>query len=199
MSSEIEKRPYRKQRRAELEEATRGRIAESAAALHGTVGPARTSITAVAEHAGVRRSPVYRHFPDEASLLAACSAHWAAANPAPDPGPWAAIEDPAERLRVALGEIYGYYGRTEPMLANLLRDEQTVPALAEIFRGFHEYLAAVRGMLAAGRADAAAPAIGHALAFTTWRSLVREQGLDAARAVELMSALVAASERSNAR
>ena len=51
-----EKRPYRKTRRAELERETRLRITESAMELHGTIGPARTSVSAVAEHAGVRRS-----------------------------------------------------------------------------------------------------------------------------------------------
>src|SRR4051812_49704398 len=83
-----EKRPYRMKRRAELEASTRLRITESAVALHGTLGPARTSISAIAEHAGVRRSTVYRHFADEAALFAACSSHWRAANPAPDLAEW---------------------------------------------------------------------------------------------------------------
>src|SRR5436190_10302006 len=97
-----ERRPYRKRRRAELEAHTRRRITESAAELHGTVGPARTSVSAVAERAGVRRSTVYRHFPDEAALFAACTSHWMAANPMPDPAGWAGIEDPDGRLRRAL-------------------------------------------------------------------------------------------------
>src|SRR5512133_580206 len=92
-----QKRPYRMRRRAELEELTRRRITESAVALHEELGPARTSISAVAERAGVRRSTVYRHFPDEAALFAACSSHWRAANPAPDPRAWAAIADPGLR------------------------------------------------------------------------------------------------------
>src|SRR5882724_117609 len=96
-----QKRPYRMQRRAELEEATRRRITESAMELHGTVGPSRTSISAVAERAGVRRSTVYRHFGDEASLFAACSSHWAASNPPPDLDSWAAVAEPEERLRGA--------------------------------------------------------------------------------------------------
>ena len=92
------KRPYRKKRRAELEAETRRRITESAVDLHGTIGPSRTSMSAVAERAGVRRSTLYRHFPDEAALFEACTAHWHAANPPPDLGGWAAIEDPDERL-----------------------------------------------------------------------------------------------------
>jgi len=69
-----EKRPYRMQRRAELEDQTRLRITESAVALHEELGPARTSISAIAEHAGVRRSTVYRHFPDEEALVEGASA-----------------------------------------------------------------------------------------------------------------------------
>ena len=97
-----EKRPYRMKRRAELEEQTRRRITESTVALHEELGPARTSISAVAERAGVRRSTVYRHFPDDETLFAACSSHWRAANPPPDPSAWAAIEDPGERTETAL-------------------------------------------------------------------------------------------------
>src|ERR1700745_351430 len=110
-----EKRPYRKKHRAELEWRTRRRITESAVALHGTLGPAHTSISAIAEHAGVRRSTVYRHFPDEMALFAACSSHWRAANPVPDLDRWKAVEHPDERLRTALEELYAHYRRTERM------------------------------------------------------------------------------------
>src|SRR6476469_5926026 len=116
-------RPYRMKRRAESQRRTRERITESAVALHGTVGPARTTMSAVAEQAGVRRSTLYRHFPDEASLFEACSAHWAAANPPPDLVAWSLVGDPGERLTQALGELYAFYGRTESMFENLLRDE----------------------------------------------------------------------------
>src|SRR5436853_7904982 len=105
-------RPYRKTKRAELEEQTRLRITESTVALHEELGPARTSISAVAERAGVGRSTVYRHFPDEAALFDACSAHWRAANPAPDPQAWTVIGDPAERVVAALNVLHAFYGRT---------------------------------------------------------------------------------------
>src|SRR5690349_21546982 len=97
-----EPRTYRMRARAESQQRTRQRITESAVALHGTIGPALTTMGAVAEHAGVRRSTVYRHFPSEAALFDACSAHWNAANPPPDLAAWAAIADPDERLRTAL-------------------------------------------------------------------------------------------------
>ena len=187
-----QKRPYRKQRRAELEEDTRRRITESAVELHGTLGPSRTTLTAVAARAGVRRSTLYRHFPDEAALFAACSAHWAAANPPPDLLRWAAIADPGERMRSALGELYAYYRRTEGMLGNIVRDEATMPNIEQLFAGFRQYLEAARATLIAGRSEGplVGAAIGHALAFRTWRSLAREQGLADAQAAELICRLL---------
>jgi AcrR family transcriptional regulator len=192
----VEKRRYEKKRRAELEAETRRRITEKAVELHGTLGPARTSISAIAERAGVRRSTVYRHFPDEVALFDACSSHWEAANPAPDMTAWQSIEDPDERLRTALGEFYAYYRRTEPMMDNLHRDELTMPLVAERFAGYHGYIAFVRDLMMRGRSvrgrrrDETRAAIGHALAYTTWKSLASEQGLDDAQAAELMCGLV---------
>lgn len=190
-------RPYRMQRRARSQQQTHQRITESAVELHGTLGPARTSMSAVAEHAGVRRSTLYRHFPDEGALFDACTAHWSASNPPPDLEAWSAIADPQERLSLALGEMYAFYARTERMLENLFRDEPTVAMVRERFAGFREYLAAAQQTLLAGRAPARAAkrdlqaAMGHALAFSSWKSLVREQGLATDAAVELMCALVA--------
>jgi AcrR family transcriptional regulator len=200
MSPQTKKRPYRKKRRAKLEAETRQRITESAVALHGTVGPSRTSMSAVAERAGVRRSTLYRHFPDEAALFEACSSHWREANPPPDLGVWAGIDDPDERLREALEELYAFYRRNERMLANLFRDEPVHPIVKRTFGNFRGYIAAARDTLMAGRRGRAPErervqaAIGHALAFQTWRSLTREQGLDDSQAVELMCGLVATAD-----
>jgi AcrR family transcriptional regulator len=185
------------QRRAEWQLETRRRITESAVALHGSVGPAKTSISAVAAHAGVRRSTVYRHFPDEAALFDACTAHWAAANPPPDLGAWAAIGDPDDRLGVALAELYAFYRRTEGMLDNLFRDEKVSPLVEERFAAFRGYFDAAQAAVMRGRGLRGAArrrtkaAIGHATAFSTWKSLVREQGLSDSAAAGLMRALVA--------
>jgi AcrR family transcriptional regulator len=200
MSAE-KKRRYRLRRRAESQERTRRRITEASVELHGSVGPARTSVSAVAERAGVQRATVYRHFPDEESLFAACSAHWLADNPRPDPHRWRAIADPEARLRQALAEVYAYYSRTEPMLANLLRDEVAVAVLRPRMAGLRSYFDQMADVLVAGRPQRGGrraevrAAIGHALAFETWRSLVRTQGLDEQRAVELMVRPVAAAGR----
>lgn len=194
-----QKRPYKMKRRAEQEEETRLRITESAMELHGMVGPARTSISAVAERAGVRRSTVYRHFPDEAALFSACSAHWMALNTPPDLEAWAAIEDPDERLATALGELYAYYARTEGMLEKLLRDAATVPIVDELMGAFRGFLEVTVETLLKGRGSrgnarrSERAAIGHALAFSTWQDLCRAQALDARRAAELMGRLVAAA------
>jgi AcrR family transcriptional regulator len=194
-----QKRQYRMKRRAEQEAETRLRITESAMELHGTVGPARTSISAVAEHAGVRRSTVYRHFPDEAALFGACSSHWLAQNPPPDVSAWERIADPEERLATALDELYAYYRRTGEMFERLLRDAPSVPSIAEMMVPFAQLLAAVteillRGRRSRGRArDRQRAAIGHTVAFETWRDLTQAQGLDDAGAADLMRRLVAAA------
>jgi AcrR family transcriptional regulator len=158
-------------------------------------------MSAVAAHAGVRRSTLYRHFPDEAALFDACSAHWASFNPPPDVVAWSIVEDPDERLAVALGELYAFYGRTEEMLENLFRDEQTVAIVGERFAAFRAYFASARDTLMAGRKLRGAArlrtqaVVGHALAFSTWKSLVREQGLDDDAVAALMVALVGAAAR----
>jgi AcrR family transcriptional regulator len=194
MSSQ--KRQYTMRRRAELEEETRRRITESAVELHEALGPAQTSISAIADRAGVRRSTVYRHFPDEDALFAACSAHWRAEHPPPDPASWSSIADVHERTQTALRSLYAFYGDTEAMYTSLLRDEPLVPAVAKRLRDFYGYLRAIQDDLAAGRglrgrrARNTRAAIGHALAFPTWRSLTRDEGLSNVEAAELMARFV---------
>lgn len=186
-------------RRAEQEAETRLRITESAVELHGTVGPARTSVSAVAERAGVRRSTVYRHFPDEQALFGACSAHWLAANPPPDVDAWGRVADPGERLELALGELYAYYRRTEGMLDKLLRDAPAVPVVERLMGAFRQLLSTAAEALMQGRGlrgrarGRTGAAIGHALAFSTWQQLTGTQGLDDPAAADLMSRLVAAA------
>jgi AcrR family transcriptional regulator len=200
-SSPRQRRPYHKRRRAQLEEATRLRITEAAVDLHGSVGPARTTISAVAVRAGVQRATVYRHFPDEQALFDACSSHWMAQHPLPDHAAWAAIEDPDERLRTALGELYGWYERGDHMLERTIRDAALVPALRSSMEAFRGWLDAAADAILRGRPERGAcrrrmrAAVGHALAFETWRSLVRHQGMSRSETIELMGALTAAAGR----
>jgi AcrR family transcriptional regulator len=183
-------------KRAESEEQTRQRITESAVELHGSLGPSGSSISAVAERAGVRRSTVYRHFPDEKALFAACANHWMAANPFPDLAQWAAVKNVDERLKTALEELYRFYGRTERMMFNVLRDEQSMPIVKESLKAYRWFVGDARDTLMKGRElnvslrRRVRAAIGHALAFQPWRSLAIEQGLDAAESAEMMCLLV---------
>jgi AcrR family transcriptional regulator len=181
-------REYKKRKRAESEEQTRLRITEAAVDLHGSVGPARTTISAIADRAGVQRATVYRHFPDEASLFEACSSHWSAGHPLPDPTPWAEIADPERRLRQGLTELYAWYENAEPMLDKIFRDAPLVPPVQRQWEASAQYFDAVTAILLAGRPrrKGVRAAIGHALAFPTWRSLVRDHGLSRGAAVDLM-------------
>jgi AcrR family transcriptional regulator len=189
-------RPYRKDRRAELEQQTRERIVAATVDLHGSVGPARTTVSGIAERAGVQRATVYRHFPDGESLFVACSAHWRDRNPPPDLAGWAAVRDPEARLDLALRELYAWYGRTEQMIGLLTRDAALVPSMRTQFQAMLTYFEAAADTLLRGRPERGAPrrrvraALGHAVAFETWRSLVRRHGLTDAEAIELMRATV---------
>ncbi len=167
---------------------TRQQITRAAVELHGTIGPAATTMSAVAELAGVTRATLYRHFPNEEALFTACSADWLAANPRPDPSGWATVADPAHRLAVALDELYAYYRSTEQMRTNLLRDIAVIP---ERFRpGIVGFTPTTVRILEAGwpgpsGAHQRHAAIGHAVGFETWRSLAKE-GLTDEEAAELM-------------
>jgi AcrR family transcriptional regulator len=196
MSSEMQTgRTYELKRRAERQEETRRRIVAAAIDLHSSLGPSRTTVQAIAERAGVTRPTVYAHFPDERSLFAACSGHVRATVPPPDTAPWRAIADPQERLGAALRELYRYYERLEPLLANIERDVASMPVIAEINEYRVRYLEEVHDLVLAGRPArrAVRRAVGHALEFGTWRSLVRRQGCTNEEAVRLMLALVAAA------
>jgi AcrR family transcriptional regulator len=181
-------------RRLEQVEAMRQRITEAAFELHGTVGPAQTSISAVAELAGVQRHTVYHHFPDLTSLFRACTEHGMRVTGVPEGASWLAIDDPTTRLRHALDELYAYYRRNARLLGNIVRD---MSVLADIggSEAFVERLAELFSAVAVGwPGDAATQrlrtvAIGHAMAYETWRS-VTEMGLSDLEASDLMLGLV---------
>jgi AcrR family transcriptional regulator len=196
-----QRRKYTKRRRAEQERQTRQRITEAAVELHGSVGPARTTISAVAERARVQRATVYRYFPDEESLFAACSSHWAALNPPPDPTSWRAATESGDRLSRALRDLYSYYRQNEAMLENVTRDRPLVAAKAKPAAAMGAYFEGVVEALVAGRSERGharrrvKAAIAHATSFATWRSLVREHGLDEDEAVAVMAAMVEVAGR----
>jgi AcrR family transcriptional regulator len=192
------KRKYELKKHAEQMGETRRRITEAAIDLHGTVGPSRTTMSAVAERAGVERRTLYRHFPTEADLFEACSTHYFNANPWPDLDSWRVIRDPRERLERALDELYAYYQRTEPMFSNALRDAELVDSARDAMAPLHAYLDEAAEILAIGRRDRGrrrqllGAALGHVLAFSTWRSL-SANGIERRDAVKLATGLVEAA------
>ncbi len=180
------KRKYELQRRAEQQDETRRRITEATVELHRTVGPAATTISEIARLAGVQRATVYNHFPDEPALFAACSAHWDAQHPAPDPARWLTIADPGDRLRKGLVDLYRWYRETEPMAANVLRDVELVPAMRPfVEEGYGDYLASVSRVLGhdldAGRhPERVEAALAAAVDFHFWRVIARVGDVEAA-------------------
>jgi len=189
----IGQRAYRMSRRRVSLEGMRQRIAEAAFELHATVGPAHTSIKAVAERAGVQRHTVYHHFPDMTSLVRACTEHGMRVTRIPEAAPWLAIGDPTARLRLALGELYAYYRANARLLGNVVRD---MPLMDEGgVEAFVERMGELFAAMAAGWPDAASTqrlrmaAIGHAMSYETWRSLTGN-GLTDGEAVDLMLRLV---------
>jgi AcrR family transcriptional regulator len=185
-------RTYQKTKRAEREAETRQRIVEATVALHTSVGPARTTISAIAAKAGVQRHTVYAHFPDEDVLFAACTGHWASLHPFPAAERWERTEDPLERLGLVLQDVWAWYADVEPDLELFLRDAELLPAVRADMSRYAERLATIADRLAAGLGGSSTvrAAVGHALAFETWRSLVRREGLTTAEAVDAMRALV---------
>jgi len=187
-------RPYRMGRRREQLDATRRRIAEAAFELHATVGPAQTSVSAVADLAGVQRHTVYHHFPDLGSLFRACTEHGMQVTRTPEAAPWRAIEDPTVRLREALSELYAYYRANARLLGNIVRDAQLMADVGGS-EAFVDRMTELFFALAGGwTGDAATQrlqmaAIGHAMAYETWRSL-SEKGLSDEEAGDLMVRLV---------
>jgi AcrR family transcriptional regulator len=196
MAASEKPRPYRKRKRARSEQATRRRITEAAVELHGTLGPAKTTVTDVAKRAGVSRMTVYNHFPTEQALFVACSTHWAERNPFPDPSNWAVIDDPAERLAVALNELYGWYDLKQGMLGKVLSDQLSVPALADVMDDlWPPYLEAIVRALTDGwparkhdRAELHAVA-RLAVDFNAWQ-ILRGAGLDNDRAAAVAVRMV---------
>jgi AcrR family transcriptional regulator len=159
------------------------------------VGIANTTVADVARRAGVQRPTVYAHFPDLKALLPACTAHWLGEHPLPDLGPAFAIEDPVERLRVALALFYGWYRETAPMQQRLLSERTPVSVLdVWLEQSMDPVFAEVTASLAAGFSrPEARVVVALALDFWTWRRLDSE-GLDDAAASSLMAELVSSGQ-----
>lgn len=191
-------RRYTQRKRAADREETRLRIVEATMALHEEIGPNATTISAIAQRAGVQRLTVYRHFPDETAVFEACTSHWLELNPPPDPAAWASLEAGPRQARAALVAFYRYYRDTQRMWRAATRDEPKVPALQGPMESFREQLKELAETLGKGFGGAKdslpTTTLRHALAFTTWSSLA-EQGLDDEAMADLVMAWLQGLER----
>ena len=192
-------RPYTLKRRAEQQAATRQRIVEAAVDLHGDVGPARTSLSMVADRAGVQRNTLYAHFPDERSLLMACSALALERDPLPDASAWHAIDDPQERLRAGLGALYGWYARNAALAGCVLRDAEIHPLTREItMLRMGPSMEACEAVLGAEFDPVQRALLRVALGYATWRTLVRDSGLATEEAIGALIAGIGAARKAHA-
>lgn len=189
MCSEISMtRTYTLRKRAEQQAETRRRIVEAAVELHSSVGPALTTLSQVAERAGVQRHTLYAHFPDERSLYLACSGLTMERDPLPDAEAWRTVEDEHERLSVGLLALYGWYERNADLAACVLRDAEYHPLTREIAAlRFGPYMAAYQEVLGAKLSLKQRAVLRLALSFFTWRTLVRECGLEQGAAVRVIA------------
>ncbi len=172
----MERRRYQFRRRAQSQAETRRKIVEATVHLHEKLGPRATTISAIAEQAGVQRLTVYRHFPDDAALFGACSSHWLARHPLPDPAIWRSIAAWRPRCCAAFAAFYTYYRRNDGMLTSVFRDAD-LPAMQAPMQGFAGFYRQTRDDLleaappALAHSKPFAETLGHALAFATWQSL----------------------------
>jgi AcrR family transcriptional regulator len=185
-------RQYQMRKRAAQVDGTRQRIVEAASNLHGTIGPAETTIAGIAREAGVTRLTVHRHFPDEETIFEACSAHWLAGQRPPDPAAWEQVSDPVQRFRTGLTDLYRFYREGEAMLTRVYRDKAVLPASRR--QALDDRDAALMRVLLDAFPDnpdhRLAAVVGHATSFWTWRSLCVDHGLPDPDAVEIMTTLV---------
>jgi AcrR family transcriptional regulator len=189
-------RTYTLKRRAQQQLETRQRIVEAAMALHGEIGPARTALSTVAERAGVQRNTLYAHFPDERSLLLACSALSLERDPLPDPEPWRDIEDAQARLGAGLTAIHAWYARNADLAGCVLRDAETHAPVREIAAlRYGPRFAAYEAVLGKGLGATQRALLKLAIDYFTWRSLARDSGLAPAAAVRAMVGAVMGAKR----
>ena len=181
------KRRYVLKARGEQVAETKARITDAILQLHQELGPRHTTVSAIAERAGVERLTVYRHFEDDDAIYAACSQRYLEVHPPPQAEAWAGVMDPLLRTERGLQAIYGYFSRTAPLYARVYADVDEIPALAKVLAGFDAHLQSLADDLASTwkpDADASRRSVilRHAVGFATWQSFENLRVNDARKA-----------------
>jgi len=189
-------RTYTLKKRAEQQAETRERIVEAAVELHSSLGPAATTLSMIAERAGVQRHTLYAHFPDERSLAMACSGLVYERDPLPQAAVWRAMANRNERLTAGVSAIYAWYERNASLMACIMRDAEHHALTRDIIAlrvgpvvaSWHDVLGA--------SLNARQRAMLHlALSFFTWRTLVGDGGLTQRAAVRVMVQAIDGAKR----
>jgi AcrR family transcriptional regulator len=94
----VKRRTYQLKQRAESAEETRRRLVQATFALHGEQGIAATTMTQIAERAGVGIGTVYHHFPTLDDTIMACGQMVMATYPPPTEVIFAGAATMRERL-----------------------------------------------------------------------------------------------------
>jgi AcrR family transcriptional regulator len=181
-------REYKMVKRRDKVVETQRRIAKATYELHSTIGPALTTIALIAERAGLPRQTVYRNFSSQLDLFRSCIAFGLELHPLPDPNRWQSIADPEERLEVGLTELYAWFGASEPVMTNSVRDFGAVPESAEAMQHVGEVFQRIYETLCQGwEGSGVSPVLALAVDFGTWKKLRREQGMASNAIVEMWS------------
>jgi AcrR family transcriptional regulator len=98
-------------RRAETAEETRRRIVDATHALHVEQGIHATTMTHIANRAGVSVGTVYHHFPTYQDAVLACAAHTAEMVPLPTLEILDGATTLEERVRQLARGVFGFYER----------------------------------------------------------------------------------------
>jgi AcrR family transcriptional regulator len=163
---------------------TRRRIVEAAVDLHGTLGPAHTSVVQIAERAGVQRHTFYAHFPEERELFLACSSLATQRDPLPTLEDAANLPPGSDRIRSGLEQFYGWYDRNAQLVSCVLRDAEYHALTREMVElRIEPAFDQARRVLGEGLGDRSSALLGVALDFSSWRRLSRTHGVRTAAAL----------------
>lgn len=191
MSSRAYDNRTRLQQQAQLKDS----IAAAAAELHAEKGALATSYAEIAQRAGVSLPTVYKHFPSQSQLIAACTGHVAAQAPQLPAGQ--ILQAPtlaaaAQALVEAMDRMHAHF---EPWQA--WREHRLIPALGELAAHRREQLTALIAQVlaqhAVGEARELAAVWETLLNFELWHRLVREHKLPRAAARRILIHLLLAA------